>query len=234
MAFSNEQHRQRYAQDPGYRERKLAANRAYNAEHRDRLNELRREKWRARRIRDYGLTAEDLERMLIEQGGLCAICRRSPARRLCIDHCHATQRVRGLLCDNCNMALGLLDDDPDRLRAAIAYVLRARGVAEARGGCRAEMSAVMGGASFEASFGAASHTLRLRAEVGVFRLAGDSHFPTGDDSRRVATGASFASGQSEEMMNLRTLVEIPSPSHFTLAPSSPTPRRCQRARRARR
>jgi len=234
VAFSNEQHRQRYAEDPSYRERKLAANRAYNAEHRDRLNELRREKWRARRIRTFGLSLDDLERMLIEQGGLCAICERRPARRLCIDHCHATQKVRGLLCDNCNIALGLLDDDPERLRAAIAYVLRGRGVVEARGGCRAEMSAGMGGAALEARFGAASHALRLRAEVGVFRLAGDSHFPTSDDSLRIATGASSRQVKSEEMMHLRTPVEMPSPADFTRAPSSPTPRRCRRARRARR
>ena len=172
MAFSNEQHRQRYAGDPSYRERKLAANRAYNAEHRDRLNELRREKWRARRIRTFGLSLDDLERMLIEQGGLCAICERTPARRLCIDHCHATQKVRGLLCDNCNIALGLLDDDPERLRAALAYVLRARGVVEARGGCRADIFVVTAGAAFEARFAAASHALQLRAEVGRFGVAG--------------------------------------------------------------
>src|SRR5229473_1054186 len=120
----------------------------------------------------YGLTAQDLERMLIEQDGACAICTRRPALRLCIDHCHATQKVRGLLCDNCNIALGLLDDDPDRLRAAMAYVLRARGVVEARAGCRAEISAVIGGAAFAARFAATSHALQLRAEVGRFGLAG--------------------------------------------------------------
>ncbi len=179
MAFSNEQHRQRYAQDPGYRERKLAANRAYHAEHRDRLNGRRQ----SRRGRTYGLTAEDLERMLIEQGGLCAICERSPARRLCIDHCHATQKVRGLLCDNCNIALGLLDDDPERLRAAIAYVLRARGVGEARGGCRADIVVVTAGAAFEARCAAASHALRLRAEVGRFGVAGGSVDSSGPFTR---------------------------------------------------
>ncbi len=105
-----------------------------------------------------------------EQGGACAICRRRPARRLCIDHCHATRKVRGLLCDNCNIALGLLDDDPDRLRAALAYVLRARGVVEARGGCRADIFVVTAGAAFEGRFAAAGHALRLQAEVGRFGL----------------------------------------------------------------
>src|SRR5216684_1746352 len=131
----------------------------------------------------YGLTAQDLERMLIEQDGACAICTQTPARRLCIDHCHATQRVRGLLCDNCNIALGLLDDDPDRLRAALAYVLRARGVGEARGGCRADIFVVTGGGAFEATCAAASQALRLRAEVGRCALKGPSPHPSPREER---------------------------------------------------
>jgi hypothetical protein len=58
------------------------------------------------------------------QGGLCAICQREEAvvGRLVIDHDHATGRVRRLLCNRCNLALGLLDDDPTRLEAAAAYL----------------------------------------------------------------------------------------------------------------
>jgi len=146
LAFTNEQHRKRYAADPEYRERKLAAGRIYRAERREQLNAQWREKWwtnaefregrRARRWLKYGLAAQDYERILIEQNGVCAICKQKAQRWLCVDHCHATQKVRGLLCDKCNTALGLLDDDSDRMRDAGAYVDRARGVGEPRSGRR--------------------------------------------------------------------------------------------------
>ena len=138
MAFTNEQHRKRYAEDPEHRENKLAANRVYRAEHRERLNELWRDRWRSNaayrerhaltRIgRLYGLSEEQYRRLLAAQKGVCAICKRPPQRRaLCVDHCRVTKRVRGLLCNNCNTGLGLFGDDPVRLRAAAAYLVRAR------------------------------------------------------------------------------------------------------------
>ncbi len=172
MPFTNEQHRQRYARDPGYRQRKLTANNVYHAEHRQRLNRRRRELWQAQRGKRYGLTADDLARMLREQDGACAICKRRPARWLCIDHCHATKKVRGLLCHKCNAALGFLGDDVDRLRRAAAYLDRARGVGEARPGCRAETAVAAAGAAFAVSVAAAVQVLGMRAEVGQFRLAG--------------------------------------------------------------
>ena len=142
MAFSNEQHRRRYAENAKHREQKLAANRAYRAQHRERLNALWRDKWRsdaayreqharARLGKIYGLSAEQHRQLLDEQDGVCAICRQSSRRALCVDHCHATQRVRGLLCDKCNTALGLLDEDVGRMLAAVAYLDRARGSATA-------------------------------------------------------------------------------------------------------
>lgn len=138
VAFSNEQHRRRYAENAKHREQKLAANRAYRAQHRERLNALWRDKWRsdaayreqharARLGKIYGLSAEQHRRLLDEQDGVCAICRQSSRRALCVDHCHATQRVRGLLCDKCNTALGLLDEDVGRMLAAVAYLDRASG-----------------------------------------------------------------------------------------------------------
>jgi Recombination endonuclease VII len=138
VAFSNEQHRRRYAENRKHREEKLAANRAYRAEHRDRLNAERRDKWRAdadlrarhgaaRLSRTYGLSREEYRRLLHEQNGVCAVCKLPSRRTLCVDHCHATREVRGLLCDKCNTALGLFGDDSKRMRAAAAYVDRARG-----------------------------------------------------------------------------------------------------------
>lgn len=63
--------------------------------------------------------------MHAEQGGRCAICHLSEAengKALALDHCHTTNRVRGLLCDLCNTGLGRFKDSPDALRRAITYL----------------------------------------------------------------------------------------------------------------
>ncbi|MER6049633.1 endonuclease VII domain-containing protein [Streptomyces sp. NPDC001793] len=70
--------------------------------------------------RHYGITEAERDVMIAAQGGLCAICRKAPAAH--VDHCHATGKVRGVLCFNCNSAIGKLGDDPDVIRRAIAYV----------------------------------------------------------------------------------------------------------------
>lgn len=77
----------------------------------------------------YGLTADDLVRMLEAQGGQCAICHRSASaesygkpKQFAVDHDHKTGRVRGLLCDWCNRGIGFLGEDPDRLIAAAEYL----------------------------------------------------------------------------------------------------------------
>lgn len=63
-----------------------------------------------------------------EQDGRCAICHieeaEAPKSTLHVDHIHGTEIIRGLLCANCNLALGLFQDDPVRMRAAIAYLRR--------------------------------------------------------------------------------------------------------------
>ena len=87
-----------------------------------------------RRLRTYGITDEWLQVTLESQGGRCAICRtndptsgtRKHALTWAIDHDHATGVARGLLCHRCNLAIGQFDDDPDLLRAAIAYLERNR------------------------------------------------------------------------------------------------------------
>lgn len=77
----------------------------------------------------YGIGIEDYDRMLTEQDGGCATCGKPEAeswrRRLCVDHCHATGQVRGLLCANCNRAIGLASDDPELLDRMAAYLRRA-------------------------------------------------------------------------------------------------------------
>lgn len=74
----------------------------------------------ARLRRKYGLTVEAWDALLIAQSGLCAIC--SVQLRLpYTDHCHATGRVRGLLCPACNTDIARLED-PGWLELALAYL----------------------------------------------------------------------------------------------------------------
>jgi Autographiviridae endonuclease VII len=79
-----------------------------------------------RMITRYNLTKEEYNRMLWLQNGACAICRGIEKRKntfnLAIDHDHKTGKVRGLLCSNCNRALGLFKDDPNLLKIAIEYL----------------------------------------------------------------------------------------------------------------
>lgn len=62
----------------------------------------------------YGITQSDYETMLKNQNNSCAICKTTVPGydNFCIDHCHKTGRVRGLLCRRCNLAIGHLNDDP--------------------------------------------------------------------------------------------------------------------------
>lgn len=72
----------------------------------------------------YGLTLDAWSELFRLQGGRCKICHREGCR-LSVDHCHTTGDVRGLLCQRCNAALGLMDDSPSRLVAASNYLLTA-------------------------------------------------------------------------------------------------------------
>lgn len=79
--------------------------------------------------RKYGLERADFDRMVVEQGNRCRICRREPNgnghhARLHVDHCHTSGRVRGLLCSNCNTMIGLAGEDPKVLLAAVEYLER--------------------------------------------------------------------------------------------------------------
>lgn len=84
-------------------------------------------KWLAR----YGITREEYNEMLTRQNHACAICgitadayakEHAAFDRFSVDHCHDTHQVRGLLCNNCNAAIGLLKHDTSRLAAAISFL----------------------------------------------------------------------------------------------------------------
>ncbi|TLQ46902.1 endonuclease VII domain-containing protein [Streptomyces marianii] len=70
--------------------------------------------------RQYGITEAERNDMVSLQMGVCVISLSAPAAH--VDHCHETGRVRGVLCFNCNSAIGKLGDDPDTVRRAAAYL----------------------------------------------------------------------------------------------------------------
>lgn len=79
--------------------------------------------------KNYGIDFAEYQRMLVAQKGVCAICEQPETkleqgtiRLLSVDHDHATKAVRGLLCANCNMAIGYACDSPDVLLKAVAYL----------------------------------------------------------------------------------------------------------------
>lgn len=74
-------------------------------------------------MNNYGLTVDQWDRMLVRQGGRCAICL-EPTYDLCVDHCHDSGKVRALLCAQCNRGLGMFADEPARLRAAAKYLIK--------------------------------------------------------------------------------------------------------------
>lgn len=75
------------------------------------------------RARRYGLTADALARLLRKQKGRCAN-RACPNPAEHVDHDHETGRVRGLLCAHCNRSLGMLKEDPVRIRGLAVYITK--------------------------------------------------------------------------------------------------------------
>lgn len=74
------------------------------------------------RAKKYGLTVEQVDAMLEEHNGLCHSCLSKPAA--VIDHCHETNAVRGMLCQECNLGIGLLGDDLESVQKAVEYLSR--------------------------------------------------------------------------------------------------------------
>lgn len=72
----------------------------------------------------YNITLQDYNKMLEDQGSVCAICKKEETngKRFAVDHCHLTNVVRGLLCSNCNRGIGHLQDDVQILSSAIEYL----------------------------------------------------------------------------------------------------------------
>lgn len=75
-----------------------------------------------KRARTYGITVEELVKLLDDADGKCEICKLEPDRWLVVDHCHKVGNVRGILCERCNQALGLFRDDVEIMKRAIEYL----------------------------------------------------------------------------------------------------------------
>lgn len=114
--------------DPEWR----AKHRAYQRK----LYALNKERHKDAQLRiRYGLSLEEFRSLVRDQGGKCAICDQVPEPvlkpngkkgTLCVDHDHETGQVRGLLCESCNRAIGLMRDSVERLSRAAMYLSRAR------------------------------------------------------------------------------------------------------------
>ena len=106
-----------------HKEKHHEKGRAWKEKNPDKVNLYqRRHDWK----RHYGITPDQYEILLASQGGVCGICGTgepgSPRKFFCIDHDHFTGKVRGLLCNSCNVAIGHLQDRPDILQKAISYL----------------------------------------------------------------------------------------------------------------
>ena len=75
--------------------------------------------------RFYNLEESEYNDLFDGQNGQCAICSKDlerVSRSTHIDHCHNTGKIRGILCHQCNTAIGLLGDDIEKLKSAIKYL----------------------------------------------------------------------------------------------------------------
>jgi len=121
---------------------------AYRAGNKDKLNEAGRV-WRIKnpdKVKQYqrtsnlkknfGLSIVDYEKMAAAQNNVCAICltpetfvhkAKGQVARLAVDHCHASGKIRKLLCARCNRALGLFEDNPALMASAANYILSNNG-----------------------------------------------------------------------------------------------------------
>jgi Recombination endonuclease VII len=126
--------RERYAQDPDYRAKQRAQCRAYYDAHKEEINARSRAYYHAHKKdiqpllrrgqlkRLYGISPAEYDVLLAKQGGVCAICGKASKKTLCVDHCHATGTIRGLLCGKCNTGFGCFTDSQAAMMAAIAYL----------------------------------------------------------------------------------------------------------------
>ena len=104
------------------------------AKRRDHYNKIAKESQKRRRLKNpklgrtehlkhsYGLSLSDFDLLVSQQSGKCAIC--GANTKLFVDHSHDSLVIRGLLCNKCNLGLGLFNDNPELLKQAAEYLKR--------------------------------------------------------------------------------------------------------------
>lgn len=96
-----------------------------NAKSKSRYHARKADVWAKEIESKYGITADEYSARLENQGGGCACCgakQNASGKRLFVDHCHETGRIRGILCHNCNAGIGALGDNVEGLERAIEYL----------------------------------------------------------------------------------------------------------------
>lgn len=89
---------------------------AFNKKHKDKRRNIEYK-------HKYDISLEDYNKLLVDQDNVCKICKKNEGlRRLAVDHCHATGKIRGLLCASCNQGVGNFKDSIDLLEAARKYL----------------------------------------------------------------------------------------------------------------
>ena len=106
------------------RERYYANHEAEKARLRASYARNREQRLLAKKCATYAITPAAFDALLDEQGGTCAACGRISNRTLCVDHDHQCGMVRGLLCNNCNFALGLLGESQKRIQSLADYLCK--------------------------------------------------------------------------------------------------------------
>lgn len=111
------------------RREKYASDHEYRANIVKKIKEWQQSNPKARkngRMKQYGITIEDFEYLMVKQDYKCAICGHSDTSKKSffplVDHCHNNGHVRGILCSDCNFGIGKFKDDPRLLLNAIKYL----------------------------------------------------------------------------------------------------------------
>jgi len=132
--YQEDNREKRLAQQKEYREKNKKAINQYYENNKEQINskskewhENNKEKVAAQnRKKKYGLSSETYNKMLEEQNNECKICLTSfttlETLAIHVDHCHTTNKVRGILCRNCNAGLGHFKDNTKTLTKAINYL----------------------------------------------------------------------------------------------------------------
>jgi hypothetical protein len=107
-----------YASSDIYRERKRKRFRKWKAD----MTPAKRKAYNRNRalIWSYGLSADKVQEMIKALGSRCQICQKKT--KLQVDHDHKTGTVRGMICQSCNTAIGLLGDNLDGIMAVVRYL----------------------------------------------------------------------------------------------------------------